>query len=72
MTSRLALRLRDDALAVIDVSPRARRELAEEAAFRRMSPGALAERVIEAAFADEDGATLAGLLDGKRERRRST
>lgn len=69
MSSRLALRLRDDALAVIDVSPKARRDLAEEAAFRKVSPGALAEDIIEAAFADETGRTLAGLLDG-RERRR--
>ena len=68
--NRLALRLRDDALAVIDVSPRARRDLAEEAAWRRISPGALAEDIIEAAFADETGHTLADLLDKGRERRR--
>lgn len=68
--SRLALRLQDDVLAVIDVSPRVRRELHEEAAFRRRSPGALAEDIIEAAFADETGDTLARLLDRSRERRR--
>ena len=69
MSARLALRLRDDALAVLDVSPRARRDLAEEAAFRHKSPGALAEDILEAVMADETGDTLAGLLDG-RERRR--
>lgn len=65
MTSRLALRLKDDVLAVIDVSPRARRDLAEEAAFRRMSPGALAERIIEAVAA---GDRFADILDTDRRR----
>lgn len=64
----LAIRLNDDVLAVIDVSPRTRRDLAEEAAWRRLSPSTLAERIIEAAFADETGDTLARLLD--RDRRR--
>lgn len=70
MTSRLALRLRDDVLAVVDLHPRVRRDLAEEAAFRKRSPGALAEDIIEAAFADETGDTLARLLEQGRERRR--
>lgn len=70
MSARLALRIRDDVLAVIDVSPRARRDLAEEAAFRGISAGALAEDIIEAAFADETGQTLAGLLERGQGRRR--
>lgn len=68
MTGRLALRLHDDVLAVIDVPPRARRPLSENAAFRHMSPGAYAERVLTAVLAPENDAVLAHLLDGGRER----
>lgn len=69
MTSRLALRLRDDVLAVIDPPEWARRILSENAAFRHMSPGAYAERVLTAVLDPENDAVLAELLDG-RERRR--
>lgn len=69
VTSRLALRVRDDVLAVIDPHRRAREALAEEAAFRGISVGALAEDVLEAVFGDETGDILAGLLDKSRGRR---
>ena len=67
--ARLALRIRDDVLAVLDVSPRTRRDLAEEAAFRKRSVGAVVEDILEAVMADETGDTLAGLLDGGGRRR---
>lgn len=68
MTTRLALRVRDDdVLPVIDMHHRARRAFAEEAAFRGMSVGALAEDVLEA-VADAD--MFAVVLDKARERRR--
>jgi len=64
--NRLALRLQDDdVLAVVDLKPRARRALAEEAAFRRRSVGALVEDLLEAIA---DGDRFAELLN--RERRR--
>lgn len=64
--NRLALRVRDDVLAVIDPHRRAREALAEEAAFRGISVGALAEDVLEA-VADAD--MFAVVLDKSRGRR---
>jgi len=63
--NRLAMRIRDDALAVVDIPPHARRAFAEEAAFRRRSVGAMVEDLLEAIAADD---LFAELLDGKGRR----
>ena len=63
MNAPIAVRTPDETLDVVNLRPRARRALAEEAAFRRISVAGLCEQLLEA-IADDD--RFAELLDRRQ------
>lgn len=65
MSAPIAVRLADHRAQPIDLSSKVRSAIAEEAAFRRVSPGGLVAMLLEAIVAGDQFSDVLSRRDGK-------